>query len=225
MGQKADIAGHIEIDPALIDPQPPQTTSSAIPSTPVVKKKKHPLSGSKDRLYAEIRDLNFAVVGSRLSRVAKRLEGDYGGAKNLKNVREMKEFVGKIGGLQGEQQNLRLRELCFPFFREQRDLADVIDTGLTEQLMPITRTEEFNKMLEAQQNLVAGYDAMAQLGAIEELMYQQSPWSGVLRGAVLTSLTNGGIKVKNLEAFKRDFLQVCHFSTTVQSHRGKRCED
>lgn len=74
--------------------------------------------------------------------------------------------------------------------------------------MPITRTEEFNKMLEAQQNLVAGYDAMAQLGTIEELMYQQSDWSGVLRGAVLMSLTNGGIKVKNIEAFKRDFLQV-----------------
>jgi hypothetical protein len=74
--------------------------------------------------------------------------------------------------------------------------------------MPITRTEEFNKMLEAQQNLVAGYDAMAQLGTIEELMFQQSPWSAVLRGAVLMSLTNGGIKVKNLEAFKRDFLQA-----------------
>jgi hypothetical protein len=86
-----------------------QSTSSALPA-PNPKKRKHPLSSGKDRLYAEIRDLNFAVVGSRLSRVAKRLEGDYGGAKNLKNVREMKEFVGKIGGLQGEQQNLRLRE-------------------------------------------------------------------------------------------------------------------
>ena len=74
--------------------------------------------------------------------------------------------------------------------------------------MPITRTDEFNRILEAQQNLVAGYDAMAQLSTVEELMYQQAPWSVILRGAVLMSLTNGGIKVKNLEAFKRDFLQV-----------------
>lgn len=74
--------------------------------------------------------------------------------------------------------------------------------------MPITRTEQFNKMLEAQQNLVAGYDAMAQLSIVEDLMYQQTPWSNVLRGAVLMSLTNGGIKAKNLEAFKRDFLQA-----------------
>lgn len=77
--------------------------------------------------------------------------------------------------------------------------------------MPITRTDEFNKMLEAQQNLVAGYDAMAQLSTVEDLMYQQSPWNTVLRGAILMSLTNGGIKAKNLEAFKRDFLQVSSY--------------
>lgn len=61
-------------------------------------------------MFGDIRDLNFAVVGSRLSRLARRLESDYGGAKNLKSVTQMKEFVGKIGGLQSEQQSLRLRE-------------------------------------------------------------------------------------------------------------------
>lgn len=75
--------------------------------------------------------------------------------------------------------------------------------------MPITRTDEFGKNLEAQQNLVAGYDASAQLTVLEDLMAQQVPWQAVLRSVVLMSLTSGGIKVKNLEAFKRDFLQVC----------------
>ena len=50
------------------------------------------------------------MIGSRLSKLARRLEGDYGGAKNLKSVSEMKSFVGKLGGLQSEQQSLRLRE-------------------------------------------------------------------------------------------------------------------
>ena len=77
--------------------------------------------------------------------------------------------------------------------------------------MPITKTDEFNRNLEAQQNLVAGYDASAQLAIIEDLMIQQAPWVLVLRSAVLMSLTSGGIKPKNLEAFKRDFLQVKHF--------------
>ena len=97
---------NVEIDPALLDPT--QAPSASMPTAP--KKRKHHLTASKDTLLGEIRDLNFAVVGTRLSRLARRLEGDFGGAKNLKSVSQMKEFVGKIGGLQSEQQNLRLRE-------------------------------------------------------------------------------------------------------------------
>jgi len=97
---------NVEIDPALLDPT--QAPSASMPTAP--KKRKHHLSATKDTLLGEIRDLNFAVVGTRLSRLARRLEGDFGGAKNLKSVSQMKEFVGKIGGLQSEQQNLRLRE-------------------------------------------------------------------------------------------------------------------
>jgi hypothetical protein len=74
--------------------------------------------------------------------------------------------------------------------------------------MPITKTDEFSRSLEAQQNLVAGYDATAQFAVVEDLMNQQVPWATVLRSAVLMSLTSGGIKPKPLEAFKRDFLQV-----------------
>jgi hypothetical protein len=195
-----DILANVEIDPALLDPA--QAPSASMPTAP--KKRKHHLTASKDMLFGDIRDLNFAVVGTRLSKLARRLEGDYGGAKNLKSVSQMKEFVGKLGGLQSEQQNLRLRELttCSACRTDQSD------TGLTEQLMPITRTEEFGKNLEAQQNLVAGYDANAQLTVLEDLMAQQVPWQSVLRSVVLMSLTSGGIKIKNLEAFKRDFLQV-----------------
>lgn len=97
----------IEIDPALLDPS--QALSSSLPTAP--KKRRYHLTATKDTLFGDIRDLNFAVVGSRLSRLARRLESDYGGAKNLKSVTQMKEFVGKIGGLQSEQQNLRLREI------------------------------------------------------------------------------------------------------------------
>jgi len=103
---------HIEIDPALVDPPQsgvsPGASTTALPAAS--KKRKHHLSSSKDRLYTEIRDLNFAVIGSRLQRLARRLEGDFGGAKNLKSVSQMKDFVGKIGSLQSEQQSLRLRE-------------------------------------------------------------------------------------------------------------------
>lgn len=74
--------------------------------------------------------------------------------------------------------------------------------------MPMTRTEIFNKSLEAQQNLVAGYDTSAQLNLIEDLLFREAPHATVLRAMVLASLTNGGIKPKILESLKRDFLQV-----------------
>lgn len=74
--------------------------------------------------------------------------------------------------------------------------------------MPITRSDTFNKNLEAQQNVVAGYDPAAQLAIIEDLMLQEVPWPTVLRSLVLMSLTSGGIKPKVLEGFKRDFLQT-----------------
>jgi hypothetical protein len=191
---------------------PTQAPSASLPTAP--KKRKHHLTASKDTLLGEIRDLNFAVVGTRLSRLARRLEGDFGGAKNLKSVSQMKEFVGKIGGLQSEQQNLRLRESP----DSTRLEADETDTGLTELLMPITRTDEFGKNLEAQQNLVAGYSPNDQLTVLEDLMAQQVPWQSVLRSVVLMSLTSGGIKVKNLEAFKRDFLQVSLLARDCQAY-------
>lgn len=74
--------------------------------------------------------------------------------------------------------------------------------------MPKTQTEEFNKLLEAQQNLLAGYDSNAQFNLIEDILAQQGSAYSVLRAAVLLSLTTGGLKQKPMEAFKRDFLQT-----------------
>ena len=74
--------------------------------------------------------------------------------------------------------------------------------------MPITRTEEFNRFLECQQNLVAGYDVASQLATLEDLAAQEAPWATILRCLVLMSVTSAGIKPKLLEAFKRDFLQI-----------------
>nr|ODN95550.1 ATP-binding protein [Cryptococcus depauperatus CBS 7855] len=183
---------HIEIDSALLETESTSDNSSstALPSHPVAKKRKYHLTSRKDSLFQDIRDRNFAVVGSRLSKMAKRLQDDRGVVKNLKSMSQMKEFVGKLGGMQGEQQSLRLH------------------TELTEMLMEITKKEEFNKNLEVQQNLIAGYEITQQFSSIESLMYRQAPWKIVLRSAILLSLTTGGIKPKVLEGFKREFLQV-----------------
>jgi hypothetical protein len=115
------LKGHVEVDAELVAPpnigQRDQQSNSAtaavgssLATPPQPKKKKHRLTSSTDRLFSELRDLNFAVVGARLSRTARRLEEGYDTRHKLGSVKEMRDFVGKLGGLQSEHQGLRLRE-------------------------------------------------------------------------------------------------------------------
>ena len=102
----------------------------------------------------------------------------------------------------------------------------VLDTGLSEMIVPLTRTDIFNRSLEIQQSmfsplnltaffsnklvdLLASYEVTTQINAIEELIAQGAEMQIVLRLLCLASLTAGGIKTKNLESIKREILQVC----------------
>lgn len=116
------------MDPELLSTEPnrppPGESSNPISSTlgaqgssnRPTKKRKHLLSASTDPLFGELRDSNFSVVGAKLARLARRLEADYQGKNSLDTVGKMKEFVGKLGGLQGEQRALKLREQGRPLF-------------------------------------------------------------------------------------------------------------
>lgn len=125
----------VEVDPALTNPIPPTPSSStasqfgALNGPP--KKKKHLLSTignaasssssqapqqgqnafqGGDPLFGELRDKNFTIVGALLNRVAKRINLDYEQRHAAQTVSQMRDFVGKLSGLQAEHQALRLRE-------------------------------------------------------------------------------------------------------------------
>ncbi|KAG8976540.1 hypothetical protein FRB90_009111, partial [Tulasnella sp. 427] len=188
---------HIEVDAAIFNPtnQPATgspSTSTSLATTPAAppKKKKHRLTAETDGLFAQIRDANFAVVGTKLNREARRLDTEYKGRHQAQTVAQLRDFVGKLGGLQNEQTNLRLH------------------TDLSEKIAAFTQTDMFNKSLEIQQNLLASYEPTAQVSAIEDLITQEAPLQLVLRLLCLASLTNGGIKAKTLENIKREILQT-----------------
>ncbi|KAH9486328.1 Vacuolar protein sorting-associated protein 33A [Psilocybe cubensis] len=168
------------------------TTPAAIPVVAVKKdaKKKHHLTTATDPLFAELRDLNFSSVGKKLNQVARRLNEDYKTNLQGQTVAQLRDFVGKLGGLQTEHQALGLH------------------TRLSELIVPLTRTDVFNKSLEIQQNLLASYEVTAQLNAIEDLIAQGADMQIVLRLLCLASLTAGGVKAKNLENIKREILQA-----------------
>lgn len=194
---------YVELPQSVLAPQTgPGTQPAAGPSTSPNapgpagglinrdKKKKHNLSGSTDPLFEELRDLNFSAVGKKLNKVAHRLDEDYKRRHQAKTVAQLKDFVGKLGGLQNEHQSLGLH------------------TRLSEMLVPLTRTTEFNKSLEIQQNLLASYNVANQITAIEDMITQGAEMQIVLRLLCLASITSGGIKTKILERIKRDFLQT-----------------
>lgn len=175
----------VELDAALVGPPAAPSTPSS--STAPAPQKKRPVQlDSSDKLYSQIRDTNFAIVGSLLNKVALRLSQDYEGRHSAKTVTEIRNFVNRLGGLQQEHQSLRLH------------------TALAEELLKHTQTHTFNKSLEVQQNLYAGIDPSFQHDNIEELICRAVPLPTVLRLLCLESLLSNGLKQKDFEHFKTE---------------------
>ncbi|EKM84019.1 hypothetical protein AGABI1DRAFT_117473 [Agaricus bisporus var. burnettii JB137-S8] len=190
---------HVELPVSLLAPPNPQSTTGAASTsqTPAASitvkkenKKKHHFTTTTDPLYAEIRDLNFSNVGRKLNKVAHTLDQNYKTNLESKTPAQLRDFVGKLSGLRTEHQALKLH------------------TGLSELLVPSTRTELFNKSLEIQQNLLASYEVNNQISAIEDMIARGAELHIVLRLLCLACIVTGGVKIKVLENLKREILQA-----------------
>ncbi|TDZ26930.1 Vacuolar protein sorting-associated protein 33A [Colletotrichum orbiculare MAFF 240422] len=175
-----------EVDTTVVGAPSQASTTSA-----QSRKQKIQLDSS-DKLYDQLRDTNFAIVGSLLNKVARRLQNvqkDYEGRNSQKSIADLKDFVSKLPGYQAEQRSLR------------------VHTGLAEEIMKYTRTDQFKGLLEAQQNLAAGADPSTQFEAIEELIARDTPLPEVLRLLCIYSCISGGIKPKEFDQFRRLILE------------------
>ncbi|KAJ3096942.1 hypothetical protein HDU97_005417 [Phlyctochytrium planicorne] len=180
----------VEVDPSYI-------SASGAPAGGLGNRPKRvPLSGA-DKLFSQLRNLNFAVVGGALNQVARRLQGDIEGRHQAKTVSQIKEFIGKLTGLESERVSLKLH------------------TSLAEQITKFTQDLDFNKMLEVQQNVVAGTSLNSHLDYIEELICRQAPLAHVLRLMGLYSQTSGGIKPKNYDFLRREVCQTYGFEHII----------
>ncbi|KAL9604803.1 MAG: hypothetical protein Q9219_000251 [cf. Caloplaca sp. 3 TL-2023] len=183
-----------EIDASIISQVPGQQTKtqSGAPQQQQSLKRKIQLDSS-DKLYLQLRDANFAIVGPLLNKVARRLAGEYESRHGAKSTAELREFVSKLPGYQAEQQSLK------------------IHTSLTEEALKHTQSDTFSRILEIQQNLVSGTDPSAQHDAIEELIARDIPLPTILRLLCLESTVSGGIRPKDLDSFKRHILHAYGF--------------
>ncbi|KAG5919275.1 hypothetical protein E4U42_006568 [Claviceps africana] len=146
------------------------------------------LLDSSDKLYDQLRDANFAVVGGMLNKVARRLQqvqSDYESKHKTKTLAELKEFVGQLPGYQQEHRSAR------------------IHTGMAEEIIKYTRTDQFKGLLEVQQNLAAGADPSSQFDGIEELIACNAPLRETLRLLCIYSCISGGVKPKEFDQFRK----------------------
>jgi vacuolar protein sorting-associated protein 33A len=162
----------------------PGTSAQPAPTQSQARTRKIQLDSS-DKLYEQLRNMNFAIVGDLLNKIALRLQSDYESRHTTKTIAELKDFVKKLPGYQAEHQSLK------------------IHTGLAEDIMKYTRTEEFLKTLEVQQNLEAGFDPSSQFDALEELIARDTPLPQVLRLLCIYSTISGGIKTKEFDSFRK----------------------
>lgn len=147
---------------------------------------------SSDKLYDQLRDANFAIVGGLLNKVARRLQqvqSEYETKHKSKTIAELKDFVGQLPGIQQEHQSAR------------------IHTGLAEEIIKHTRTDQFKGLLEVQQNLAAGHEPSQQVDKIEELVARDAPLRETLRLLCIYSCISGGIKPRDYDQFRRLILQ------------------
>lgn len=181
-------ANQTEVDSSVVGgaaPQPGQTGSAS------TSMKRKIMIDPKDSLYSDLGDANFAIVGSLLNKVARRLQSSTErNSLAAKTTSELRDFVARLPGYQAEQASLKLH------------------TSLAEEIIKHTRTDTFTRCLEVQQNLTSGADPSTQNDLITELIDRGTPLPTILRLLCLESTTNAGIRPKDLDIFKRAIIQA-----------------
>ncbi|PKS06374.1 hypothetical protein jhhlp_007122 [Lomentospora prolificans] len=174
-------------------------------STANSQARKRPIQlDSSDKLYDQLRDANFAIVGTLLKKVALRLQKiqkDYEMNQSRKSIAELKEFVGNLPAYQAEQQSLR------------------IHSGLVEEIIKHTRSDLFKGLLKVQQNLADGADPSSQFETIEELIARDTPIKEVLRLLCVYSCMAGGIQQKEFDMFRRLILEGYGYQHILTLHK------
>ncbi|CAD0085631.1 unnamed protein product, partial [Aureobasidium mustum] len=182
-----------EVDTSIVGAAPqtqkPQGAAAAAGNSTQAATKRRIQLDSSDKLYPQLRDCNFAVVGPLLNRTARRLQADYESRhKADQSISDLKTFVAKLPSYQAEQASLK------------------IHTSMAEEIMKTTRSEIFGRVLEVQQNFAAGADPNSMNDNLEELIARDIPLSTILRLLSLESCIGGGIRPRELENLKRQIM-------------------
>ncbi|EPS70755.1 hypothetical protein M569_04003, partial [Genlisea aurea] len=153
------------------------------------KKMKVPLNSS-DKLYKEIRDLNFEVVVQVLRQKATSMKQNYTDiSTTTQSVSELKDFVKKLNSLPEMTRHI----------------------NLAQHLSTFTSKPSFLGRLDMEQTLVEAQSFEICFDYVEEMIHKQEPLADVLRLLILFSITNSGLPKKNFDYLRREILHSYGF--------------
>eukprot|EP01137_Pigoraptor_chileana_P014765 Opistho-2@69810 len=176
--------GYVSLPAEMIETKEPPKDAN--------KKMKFALN-SGDKVYSEIRDLNFSVVGPLLAQKTKSISQQYDERHGVKTVGQMKDYVQKLPAIQIEHRSLG------------------IHTNVAEVIMRRTREPDFHRLLESEQAIICGHENSRVQEYIEDCIGRQEPLLKVLRLVCLMSLAANGLKPKTLDALRDEILQAYGF--------------
>lgn len=183
-----------EVDSSILGGAPSANQHNGTTQPPTTATKRRIQLDSSDKLYPTLRDSNFATIGPTLNQIARRLQSDQQEIhKQDQSIAELRSFINKLPTFQVEQASVKTH------------------TSLAGEIMKVTRSETFGRMLEVQQNLLAGSDPAAMHENIEELIARDMPLKTVLRLLCLESCLSNGLRSRDLETFKRHIVQAYGF--------------
>ncbi|CAK7325419.1 unnamed protein product [Dovyalis caffra] len=143
-----------------------------------------------DKLFKEIRDLNFEVVVQVLRQKATSMKQDYTEMTTTnQTVSELKDFVKKLNSLPEMTRHI----------------------NLAQHLSTFTSKHSFLSRLDMEQTLVEAQSYDICFDYIEELIHKQEPLVSVLRLLILFSITNSGLPKKNFDHLRRELLHSYGF--------------
>ncbi|XP_052115312.1 vacuolar protein-sorting-associated protein 33 homolog [Arachis duranensis] len=153
------------------------------------KKTKVPLN-STDKLFKEIRDLNFEVVIQILRQKATSMKQDYTEMTTTsQSVSELKDFVKKLNSLPEITRHI----------------------NLAQHLTTFTSKPSFLGQLDMEHTIVESQSYDICFDYIEELIHKQEPLTTVLRLLILFSVTNSGLPKKHFDYLRRELLHSYGF--------------
>jgi len=175
-------------------PAPQPTRSGTVP-TPM---------NSNDSLYSQLRNLNFSVVGPLLNKKAKEIGEYYNRKEDVKagklSIQELRDYVKLYKNvIEKEEQSLELH------------------MNMAEQILALTKLDDFHKRLEAEQSMIMG--GKSSLEYIEDCIANQNPLLKILRLLVIQCHTGEGLRSKQYDVIIRDILQTYgyEYATTISS--------